>query len=589
MNTLTKCLDLSGKFSESPLRRHQSLQQLLQFDADTHPSRLQHIIENLQQTLKVFVIGEVKAGKSSLINTLVGQEISPTNILEATASLWEIGYGSEDSACIEYHNGQNETIPFENVQSVLSITNQENLEKAKDIACIKVRTKQHDFRELLLVDSPGLATVTEQNAQLTRSVLEDVDIALWVLNANHLGQTDIMQEVENLAQLGKPIIAVISKIDEVDTSPERLIKYVSRHAGEYFTEIFALSAHSSKPNDEYFEYFEEFKTYLKEQVSQKAKDVKQDSVESSLEALHYAEKAVHESIIRQMQHKLNDLSAFDQDLEFEKELLISEINSQVDSQCTEIFQNSELQQQIKTILLGHQQNDPVTQTKMENIKNTLANPFSKVQVMEESVLDQIVNQQIYTIHDRVHPYYISSMKSLVANTQQKSKQRFTEFRSNEELLLQQSYAMFEYDVKPELNETYDVMDTTMKATVFAGVAGTMAAGYTAVLGANAAAVTMGAAMSAIALPVVVCGAVLGGGFAYFQNKKNQDALQIEILRLTKQIQDTVRAELLKTYHQKVESDIQVLKHEYTKGMLGGYDIHQFRNHMFATENYVRNL
>lgn len=74
--------------------------------------------------------------------------------------------------------------------------------------------------------------MTEQNAQLTRSVLEDVDIALWVLNANHLGQTDIMQEVENLAQLGKPIIAVISKIDEVDTSPERLIKYVSRHADD---------------------------------------------------------------------------------------------------------------------------------------------------------------------------------------------------------------------------------------------------------------------------------------------------------------------------------------------------------------------
>lgn len=59
---------------------------------------------------------------------------------------------------------------------------------------------------------------------------------------------------------------------------------------------------------------------------------------------------MHESIIRQMQHKLTDLSAFDQDLEFEKEMLISEINSQVDSQCTEICQNSALQQQIKAIL-----------------------------------------------------------------------------------------------------------------------------------------------------------------------------------------------------------------------------------------------
>lgn len=54
-----------------------------------------------------------------------------TNILEATASLWEIGYGSEDSACIEYHNGQNEIIPFEDVQSVLSITKRKISKKRK--------------------------------------------------------------------------------------------------------------------------------------------------------------------------------------------------------------------------------------------------------------------------------------------------------------------------------------------------------------------------------------------------------------------------------------------------------------------------
>ena len=45
----------------SPLRIHQPLHLLFQFDVETHSSRLQHIIENLQQTLKVFVIGEVKA------------------------------------------------------------------------------------------------------------------------------------------------------------------------------------------------------------------------------------------------------------------------------------------------------------------------------------------------------------------------------------------------------------------------------------------------------------------------------------------------------------------------------------------------
>lgn len=79
----------------------------------------------------------------------------------------------------------------------------------------------------------------------------------------------------------------------------------------------------------------------------------------------------------------------------------------------------------------------------------------------------------------------------------------------------------------------------------AGAAGTMAAGYTAVLGANAAAVTMGAAMSAIALPVVVCGAILGGGIAYLQSKKNEEVISLEISRLSQQVHDAVRGDLFK--------------------------------------------
>lgn len=591
MDISIKCHQLKNKFSESPLRTQSKMQKLTQFNVEEYPFRLDKIIENIQHTLKVFVIGEVKAGKSSLINALVGQEISPTNVLEATASLWEIGYAAEESVQIEYIDGSSESVPFCQVQEILSISNEENLEKAKNINCVRVRTHQHDFRELLLIDSPGLATITEQNAQLTRSILEDVDIALWVLNANHLGQTDIMQEIEALARLGKPIVAVISKIDEVETTPERLIRYVNRHVGEYFQDIFALSAHSYQNDDEFADYFVEFKSYLKEQVAQRAKIVKSDSIESSLEALIQAEKTTHQSIVRQLNYKVNDLACLEDDLSFEKEMLKAEIDSFVDQQCTTILKSEDLEQNLRAILLGKTSNSSM-ETETTVIKqaiNKVGNPFHKINNMQESTLDQIVNHEMHKIHDKAYPFYMDALKRLLGSVQLKNEQRFNKFKEQEEFLLQSSLGAFDEPEYLISDKDSNILDSTLKATAISAAAGTMAAGYTAFLGANAAAISMGAAMTAIALPVVMCGAVVGGVLAYMQKDKNQIVLQNEVSRLKQKIFEEVRHNLLKNYHEKIELDIQVIKNNYIDSILGGYDALSFHEQIYAIENYVNRL
>ena len=293
--SLQQCCKIENTLNQSPLRKNQQLADLVSLTPQVQDisMRLSTIKADLNTTLRVFLIGEVKAGKSTLINALVGQDLSPTNILEATAAIWELGYAEQSSTTIVYKDGQEQVVEHSDIMSFFG-TSDEQLELAEKVAKIVVKTHQHQFKELLLIDSPGLATITNQNAEITQNIMQDVDLALWVFNANHLGQTDIMQRVAELAKLGKPIIAVINKIDETEDSPEKLTRYLRRNSDEFFQDIFAISAFDAlnqKQDSEYLEYFDEFKNYLVEQVNEKASQVKNDSIQSSLHALVRQEKS----------------------------------------------------------------------------------------------------------------------------------------------------------------------------------------------------------------------------------------------------------------------------------------------------------
>ena len=57
---------------------------------------------------RVAVIGEFKRGKSSLINSLIGSRVLPTDVLPMTATLTRIRYGEKKRILIEYKSGEQE-------------------------------------------------------------------------------------------------------------------------------------------------------------------------------------------------------------------------------------------------------------------------------------------------------------------------------------------------------------------------------------------------------------------------------------------------------------------------------------------------
>src|ERR1700750_1340607 len=77
------------------------LGELLKFSAELRRpgpvlDSLHGLLTNIREPLLFVVVGEVKAGKSSLINALFGQEIARADVLPATDRVCIFRYGAEE-------------------------------------------------------------------------------------------------------------------------------------------------------------------------------------------------------------------------------------------------------------------------------------------------------------------------------------------------------------------------------------------------------------------------------------------------------------------------------------------------------------
>lgn len=498
---------------------------------------LQVLQAKLEQPLHAAVIGEVKAGKSTLINAFAGGEISPTNATETTACIMKIFYSPEEKAVLHFSDG---TTQEGTVAEIYELLEAHHGDQAFFSCCrdVEIGRNLQGLRHICLIDTPGLETITTANESRTTDYFQSVDVVLWVFNGNYLGQSDVNDRVRQVAQMGKPIVAVINRIDQVDGDPQDLVDYLDDSMGIYLEEIFPLSAQKAyegvmqadqQLRDE--SGFTELYTYLDEHIERHAGDVQMDSILASARVLEDKMNLLHRQTLEQIERKLRTYMELDDQIQYNGRML----SEKVLSDTREWLQRHFLSRAERTLYSQISAGNAFSSSSQEEFQRLLQKVLSQDAIRGE------IEDHLQQLSATIRTDWQGRLSGIDAELSHMYEQ-------------EQEKNRLEMVQLPHGTVENTGLESVKNSVLAAGAAGGALSIYSAVVAPAAAHVTLGAAVSTIMPPVLLAGAAVGlvTGYAKSKKVKTQQRQQVQdVLGLVREKTAATLLPALKTYLQQL--------------------------------------
>ncbi len=173
-------------------------------------NKLQDDIDN-NPYIKVPFVGDFNAGKSSLLNSMMGNHLLPTDVIPTTAVSYELYY-SENEKLVVNRGGTTEEEPISKIGSLTL--------SPGDIVKVYVNNefiKSTNDRGIVLVDMPGIDSGIEaHNNAILNYIKEGTFFFLVTLAPQGTMRDTTIRFAEELKKYGLQMAVVISKTDQVE-------------------------------------------------------------------------------------------------------------------------------------------------------------------------------------------------------------------------------------------------------------------------------------------------------------------------------------------------------------------------------------
>ncbi len=173
-------------------------------------------MRQLDELFMIVVAGEFNAGKSALVNALLGARVFEEGVTPTTARIQLVRHGTEAAT-------------------------------ADDGRGIVVSAPVELLRDLQIVDTPGTNAIQREHERLTRDFLPRADLVLFVTSADRPFTETERTFLDTIREWGKKIVILVNKVDIFENEDQlgQVLAFVRAAARELLgvdPELFAVSA-----------------------------------------------------------------------------------------------------------------------------------------------------------------------------------------------------------------------------------------------------------------------------------------------------------------------------------------------------------
>jgi Dynamin family len=191
-------------------------------DSPATATRLRDQIDRLDEPLRVAVAGKIKAGKSTLLNALLGEQIAPTDAGECTRVVTWYRDAASPRVTLMPRKGAPRQLPLARADGRLTFDLRGSA--PEDVERLLVDWPSRSLRTTTLIDTPGIASLSTHISARAIALLapddrpSDADAVIYLMR--HLHATDVRFLESFYDQVGAPAavvntVAVLSRADEI--------------------------------------------------------------------------------------------------------------------------------------------------------------------------------------------------------------------------------------------------------------------------------------------------------------------------------------------------------------------------------------
>ena len=185
-------------------------------------ARLDELSRRLHEPLRLALAGMVKAGKSTLLNAMLGERIAPTDAGECTRVVTWYRYAATPSVTLHRRDGEEQRLPIRRERGRLIFDLGET--SADDVDWIDVGWPSSGLRSLILIDTPGIASLSQDvSARSTTFLVPEArpsaaDAIIYLMRHLHASDMKFLESFRDTAAGQSQTVnavAVLSRADEI--------------------------------------------------------------------------------------------------------------------------------------------------------------------------------------------------------------------------------------------------------------------------------------------------------------------------------------------------------------------------------------